>query len=159
MADNTIVKNGNDAPFVQDEYDAGEADIYPGAALEIAADGDVVKHATEDGTGGGIFADLNEFDPSTGKDDAFPNGERVDVTHVPIGGRVDARLAAGGDLTTAGNANVTEGDILAEANVGALADEAVGGEGARYVALESVDNSGAAAGVENQEHIEVVRIA
>jgi len=179
MADNTIVENGNDAPFVQDEFDAGEADIYPGHALEIAADGDVVKHATESGidaaaTGLGLFADLNEFDPSTGKGDAYPNGERVGVVHVPVGGRVDARLAAGGDLDTAADANVTEGDVLEEADVGGLkahtgvdtvgdgtgaASETVYDAGALYVARESVDNSGAAAGVENQQHIEVVRIA
>lgn len=179
MARNTIVRNGNDAPFVDDEYDAGEADIYPGNCLEIDANGDVIKHATESGvdaaaTGLGLFADLNEFDPSTGKDDAFPNGERVDVVHVPVGGRVDARLAAGGDLDDATEANVTEGDVLEEADVGGLkkhdgiattgdgtgaATETVYDAGALYVALESVDNSGAAAGVSNQAEIEVVRIA
>jgi len=164
MADNTIVLNGNYAPFVEDEADAGEADIYPGNTLEGDGAGGVIKTSTEAASGRGLFADVSRSDPSLDKDDPYPDGDRVSVQYVPIGGKVDARLAAGGDLTTAANANVSADDLLVETNVGALAahdsaETSGDPEGAVYRALEGVDNSGAAAGVENQAEIEVVRIA
>jgi len=162
MANNTIVLNGSYAPFVEDEYDAGEADVYPGHALTEDANGAVTKTSGEATTGEGMFADVSRSDPSLDKGDAYPNGERVTVQYVPIGGRVDARLASGWHLTTAANANVENGDLLVETNLGALAisEAATNGtpEGALYRALENVDNSGAAAGVQNQTRIQVVRI-
>jgi len=164
MADNTIVLNGNVAPFVEDEYAAGEADIYPGNFVEEDGSGDVIKQDAEAATGRGMVAAVSRLDPSLEKADAYPNGDNVTVQYVPIGGKVDARLAAGGDLTTGPNANVSQDDLLVETNVGALAafDSAETSgtpEGALYRALEGVDNSGAAAGVANQVPIEVVRIA
>ena len=167
MADDAVIRNGNDAPFVEDEFDAGETDLYPGNLVGVNSSGQVVKHSSEGATGTGLIVDL-PFDPSYEKgEDATGDGgvgERIRVAHVPVGGEVDARLAAGGDLTTAANANVTEGDILVETTTGALAnhtDAETGGEpeGAVYVALESVDNSGAAAGVTNQVPIEARRVA
>lgn len=179
MADNTVKKNSNYAPFVDTEADAGEADIYPGNFLELDGSGDVIKRDSEasldtQAVGRGFMADVSRSDPDLGKTDAYPNGERVSAVYVPVGGTVDARLAAGSDLGTAADANVSENDILEEADVGGLkkhtgtattgdgtgaATETVYDRGALYMALEAVDNSGAAAGVSNQKYIQVVRIA
>lgn len=179
MANETIVLNGNLAPFVDVEADAGEADIYPGNALELDANGDFIKSSSESsvntqGIGRGVVADINEYDPSKTKTDAYPSGDRVHAVAVPIGGETDVRLAAGGDLDDSTKANVTAGDVLEEVDVGAFAKhdgtdttgdgtgavtETVYAQGALYEALESVDNSGAAAGVSNQTFIEVRRIA
>ncbi|MDY6780214.1 MAG: hypothetical protein SV760_06675 [Halobacteria archaeon] len=179
MANETVVKNQNVAPFVPDERDAGEADIYPGHAVELTANGNVVKHDAESsvntkGVGRGTFAVLSRSDPELGKSEPYPDGERVSVMHVPVGGKVDAFLAAGGDLDDASKANIEAGEVLEEVDVGALAQhdgtdtvgdgtglatETVYDQGALYVAEEAVDNSGAAAGVSNQVRIEVTRIA
>lgn len=176
MADNTVILNG-DAPFVEDDLAAAEADIYPGNCLELDSNGDVIKSSAEaavgtQAVGRGLFADLNSYDPNDDKTTAYANSDTVRCVYVPVGGKIDARLAAGGDLTTSADANVTTGDILEEADVGGLkkhtgndvdptstTTETTYDRGALYMALESVDNSAAAAGVANQKNIEVVRIA
>ncbi|MDY6778995.1 MAG: hypothetical protein SV760_00280, partial [Halobacteria archaeon] len=165
--------------FVDDEADAGEADITPGHAVELDANGDVIKHDAESsvntkGVGRGMFAILSRSDPELEKEDAYPSGERVSYAHVPIGGTVDAFLAAGGDLDDASKANIEAGEVLEEVDLGALAQhdgtdttgdgtgsvtETVYDQGALYIAEEAVDNSGAAAGIDNQVRIEVTRIA
>jgi hypothetical protein len=175
---NSIILNGNGAPFVEDEGDAAEADVYPGAALELDANGDLVKHVQEtdlnqQGTAAGLFADL-PFDPQKDRTQSYDAGERVRTVYVPVGGKVQARLATGGDLADGARANVGIGDTLETVALGALAahdgsdttgdgtgaaTETVYDEGALYMALEAVDNSGAAAGVDNQAAIQVVRIA
>jgi hypothetical protein len=177
MADNTIVLNGNYAPFVEDEYDAGEGSIQPGHALDVDANGDVIRHSGDpsvntEAVGNGIFADVSRSDPSLDKADAYPNGDRVTAQYVPVGGKVDAFIAAGGDLGDGTRANVDTTDVLEEVADGALAAhdgadttgdgtgaavETVYETGALYKPLEAVDNSGAAAG--EQARIEVVRIA
>lgn len=177
MADETIVLNGNIAPFVDEEFDAGNGNIEPGMALEIDANGDVIPHSTDpstntEGVGLGLFADLNEFDPSTSKSDTYTSGERVKCQYVPVGGKVDALLAAGSDLSDSTRANISEGDVLEEIDNGTLAEhdgsdttgdgtgsatETVFDVGALYMALEAVDNSGAASG--ETSRLQVVRIA
>lgn len=167
MANDGIQQNSGHAPFVQDEYDSAETNIRAGHLLELDSSGDVQKVSTEGATGNGIVADLPNLDPDVEKDEDLTggnSGETLIVQHIPVGGVAEVRLAAGGDLTTAGNANVTEGDVLVETVNGAVAnhtDAETGGEpeGAVYRARESVDNSGAAAGESNQVYIEVVRIA
>jgi hypothetical protein len=159
MADDAVVLNKQDAPFVDDEFDSGEADIYPGHFLELSDATTAIKSATEDDEGRGLMVGL-AFDPEYVKGEAYPNGTRLRCYYVPVGGRVDARLAAGGDLTASADADISAGDILAEVNLGAVAHvSASTSGGARYMALEASDNSGASAGVGNQVHIEVVRIA
>lgn len=177
MADEAVMLNDNEAPFVEDEADAAEANIFPGNFLELNSSLNVIKRDSEkdvgtEAVGQGMVAILSRSDPDLSKADAYPNSERVHYAHVPIGGKVDARLAAGGDLSASADANVTQGDLLQEADVGALENygpspvdptatmtENVHATGAIYVALESVDNSGASAGVSNQTNIEVVRVA
>lgn len=164
MADDTILKNANNAPFVESEADAGEGSIYPGNFLEYAADGDVQKHSGEAGVdtaavGMGLIADLS-FDPDDTIDDAYDADERVRTATVPVGGEVYARVEAGGDLTTGSEANLTTGDPCAEGPTGGLMLVSGNNEvGAVYVALEDVDNSGAAAGVTNQVRALFRRVA
>lgn len=164
MADNSVVKNRNYAPFVDEERLAGEADIYPGSFLQIDGSSDYQKNSTEAASGRGLMADLSRSGADVAKDESYTNGDEVSAVRVPVGGQVEGRLAAGGDLTTASNANVSEDELLVETNVGALAshtsaDTSGDPEGAVYRALEAVDNSGASAGVSNQVYIEVVRVA
>lgn len=180
MADNVIKKNANQAPFVDDEANAAESNIFPGNFLEYSGAADeVAKTDTEHSLdsqqiGRGLVADISTADPSQDKTTAYDNDERVSTTHVPVGGIVDARLAAGSDLSDSTEANISINDILEEANLGALkkydgtdttgdgtgaATETVHDQGALYMAREAKDNSGASAGVSNQVYIEVVRIA
>jgi len=174
---NSVVLNGGHAPFVEDEFDAGEdAVIKPGHALELDANADVVRHTQETdlnqrGPATGMFAEL-PFDPAKEKPDTFALDERVPVVYCPVGGKVDALLAAGGDLGDGSRANVdpttpveaVAGGVLAEHDGTATTGDGTGGatetvydEGALYLPLESVDNSGAAAG--ETARVEVVRIA
>lgn len=180
MADNTVKKNSAYAPFVDFEANAAESDIYAGNFLEYSgADDEVIKTDAEasvdtQAVGRGLIADVSRSDPTQAKGDGYDNDERVSVTAVPIGGVVEARLAAGGDLDASGDANVSINDVLEEADVGALkkhtgtdttgdgtgsATETVYDRGALYLAREAQDNSSASAGVSNQVYIEVIRIA
>lgn len=167
MSGEAVLKNTGKAPFVQDEYDAAETSIYGGNFLTTDANGEVSKTSGEAATGEGTLADVDSFDPDVDKDEDLTSGnvgERLATQSIPVGGVVEGRLIAGGDLTTAANADVTEGDLLVESDLGALAayssaETSGDPEGAVYRARESVDNSGAAAGVENQVYIEAERIA
>lgn len=178
MANNTVVLNGSYAPFVEDEYDAGEGGILPGHALGLDAGGDVVRHSGDSSTldtnavGKGLFADVSKSNPMLDKSDAYPSGERVSVQFVPIGGKVDAFLASGSDLDDASRAEVDPTVVLEHVDAGALAahegvdttgdgtgdlSETVYASGALYLPLEAVDNSDAPAG--EQTRVEVVRVA
>lgn len=166
MADDAIILNGTEAPFVQNEGDLADTeDAYPGNFVD-GTEGTVSKNGGEAATGLGAILDL-PVDPEVDKGDNIREdyeGQRVEIKEIPIGGEVEARLNAGGDLTTAANANISEGDLLVESANGALAAFASAEtsgtpEGAVYRALEAVDNSGAAAGIANQVYIHVVRVA
>lgn len=168
MSDNTVILNGNEAPFVEDEADAasGETDITPGHFCTLDSSREVNLQSGEATDGRGLIAVVSRSDPSLSKSDKYnsdDDGERVHLAYVPIGGKIDGFVAAGGDLTTSGNANVSEGDFLRETDNGALANADSETEGSRdeplYRAEEAVDNSGASAGVDNQSRIEVRRVA
>jgi hypothetical protein len=169
MSENTVILNGNIVSFAADEADAasGETDITPGHFIDLNSNGEANLQSGEATTGRGLMATLPRDAFGRGKSDKYntdDDGERVHYAHVPVGGEFDGFLAAGGDLTTAANANVTQNDLLVETDNGALANfssaETSGTpEGALYRAQESVDNSGASAGVDNQVRIEAERIA
>lgn len=163
MADNVVLRNRNEATEVNRESAiAADETITPGHVVGFNADGEAVLANHADGTGTGEVAILNEHDPETDRDTQYdPDADRLRfAAPLPVGGEADLFLAAGGDLATAADADISEGDILAEVDNGALADEAATtGGGARYRAIDTVDNSGAAAGVDNQVRIAVRRIA
>jgi len=168
MADETVILNGNAAPFVEDESGAasGETDITPGHFVTLDSSREVNLQSGEATDGRGIIAVQSRSDPSLTKSDKYnsdDDGERVSLAYVPIGGKVDAFVVAGADLTTVGNANISEGDLLVETDNGGLANahsETRGSDdNVLYRAEEAVDNSGASAGVDNQSRIEARRVA
>lgn len=166
MANDTVILNQNAASFVESERDSGETNIYPGHLLTVNSSGEFQKVPLEAAPGDGTVADLPSFDPDVemGEDLTSGNvGERIRGQAVGIGGEFHARLAAGGDLTNSADADVSVGDTLKEVNLGAVAfpstDTAPSAVSALYRALETVDNSGAAAGVDNQVYIKVRRVA
>lgn len=180
---NSVLLNSGHAPFVQDEFDSAETTIYAGHMLELDVNADVIKRDGEPAldaaneSGRAIVADVDAFDPDVDKGADLTSGnvgERLRVQFVPVGGKFTARLAAGGDLTDTTRATVDPTTVLEEVALGAVAEhdgaattgdgtggaaETVYDAGALYLPLESVDNSGAAAGVDNQVYVEVVRIA
>lgn len=157
MASNSITHNRNYAPFVDDERPAATGDVKPGHCLEVDSNGDVKRHAAESSPGLGLVATLSDANPNLGREDPYPSGERVSLTHVPIGGEVTLRLAGGSNLGTASRADVDESSVVEEVSNGAVAAVSDGTdvEGALYQPLEDVDNSGSA----SQTTIEAVRVA
>lgn len=163
MADDSVLLNSGYAPFVEHEYETGAATVEPGSFVTVDADGDVTITSGEAATGTGLICGLG-FDPDVEIGSAYASGETVRLYEVPIGGQVRARLAAGGDLTTAADATISEGELLVETDLGAVAAASAGTvnstvQGSVYRALEAVDNAGASAGQGNQVAIKVERIA
>lgn len=90
--------------------------------------------------------------------DEYPGGEWISSVIANAGVGITAILAAGTDLATAANANITEGDRLVSAGDGSLRKFDADGDAAVVaVAEEDVDNSGAAAGETALLEIEVTR--
>lgn len=181
MADNVVERNSNIAPYVpfEGEVDGAEADLTPGHMAERTSTGTYQRKSGEiavdtNAPGRGLVASVNEDNPSSGRDTKYTSGENAHFYHVPVGGEFDGFVEAGGDLSDATLANINDGDVLAEGPNGGLmnapgittsgdgtgaAAEDVYDHGALYEAQEAVDNSGAAAGVDNQVRINVRRIA
>lgn len=89
-------------------------------------------------------------------DQTIPSGELVEVRVFRSGDTVKgALLAAGGDLATAGDADVSVGDTLGSSDDGSLKATSTGGAGVA-TANEAVDNSGAAAGDRARIDVEVL---
>lgn len=97
--------------------------------------------------------DVSEDDPV---DQTIPSGTLVEIRVFDTGETVqNALLAAGGDLATAAQANVSPGDRLGTNDDGSLKVTTTGGA-AVAVARESNDNSGAAAGDRARLSVEVL---
>lgn len=89
-------------------------------------------------------------------DHTIPSGTLVEIEVFDSGEEVqNAFLAAGSDLTTAANANVSFGDRLGTNDDGSLKATTTAGA-AVAVAREAVDNSGAAAGEFARINVEVL---
>lgn len=97
--------------------------------------------------------DVSDTDPI---DQTIPSGTLVEVEVFTTGETVqNALLAAGSDLATASNANVSPGDRLGTNDDGSLKITTTGGA-ALAVAREANDNSGAAAGEHARVNVEVL---
>lgn len=97
--------------------------------------------------------DTSDTDPI---DQTISSGRLVEVRVFTAGERVqNALLAAGADLTTAANANVSPGDRLGTNDDGSLKATTTAGA-ALAVAREANDNSGAAAGNRARLTVEVL---
>lgn len=89
-------------------------------------------------------------------DQTIASGTLVEVRVFRSGDTVKgALLAAGADLTTAGNADISPGDTLGSSDDGSLKATSTGGAGVAE-ANEAIDNSGAAAGERVRIDVEVL---
>jgi len=97
--------------------------------------------------------DTSDSDPV---DQTIPSGTLVEVRVFTSGETVqNALLAAGGDLASASNANVSPGDTLGSNDDGSLKVTTTAGAGVA-VAREANDNSGASAGNRARLTVEVL---
>lgn len=119
---NVIIRNGNEISFAIREGNANSGDILPGHHL------DVTGETVDVGTGGSAtFADINEYNPDQGRDDTYPDGDRVRYFVAPIGFEFVARVEAGSST----------GDELQEGAAGELTAGATAGGTYRCLTDES----------------------
>jgi hypothetical protein len=125
-------------PFTREEYDAGEAGIYPGMLLKLASDGDVEIHDDENGRAEALFA---EEDASQGKtvDDVYIVDNVVSCILPQLGCEIRALIQDGQDISI-GDRLVSAGDGTLKA-LGTLDSEAVD-VFVIAVAMEACDLSG-----------------
>ncbi len=104
-------------PYQQDEYDAGEAGIYPGMLVRVNGSGYVVKHDDEGEVCAFIIA---AEDALQGQEvaDVYTSGDPVTVVVPAKGGVVNVLVASGtnlaiGDKLTSGG----DGTIIAADDV------------------------------------------
>lgn len=136
-------------------YKEGEkaaTDITPGMGLEYDSNGDLIPVDSVEPTGATARVAVTPIvSDTTGRsnpiDDAYTETDQVvHYFNFRAGDELEnALLAAGGDLATASEATVSPGDKLAFNDDGTLKEATVAGAEVA-VALESVDNSGAASG-------------
>jgi hypothetical protein len=80
-----------------EEYPAGEADIYPGMLLEMASDGEVIKHDSEYGFGEFMIAAEDALQGHT-VDDAYTIHEIVQCLLPTKGAEVNLLIEDGEDV-------------------------------------------------------------
>jgi len=109
-------------PYTHEEYDAGEAGIYPGMLLKLASDGDVEIHDDENGRAEALFA---EEDALQGKtiSDVYTVDNVVSCILPQLGCEIRALIQAGQDLSI-GDRVVSAGDGTLQA-LGTLDSEAI----------------------------------
>ena len=134
------------------EYPAASGTtIEPGMGLErVEEDGTtVVQPVSSADSESTLIAREKRNPPAIGPDAASPvdvdyeAGDNVESRGFMQHEEARLRVAAGTDLTTAANANVSKHDQLGWNASGVLVK---GGSNPQYEALETLDNSGAAAG-------------
>lgn len=144
------------------EANKAATDITPGMGVEYDANGDLIPVDSIEPTGATArFAVTPIVSDTTGRtnpidDDYTETDEVVSYFNFRSGDELEnALLAAGGDLTTASEATITTGDKLAFNDDGTLKEATVAGAEVA-VALEDVDNSGAATGEFARINVEVL---
>lgn len=137
-------------------------DITPGMGLEYDSNGDLIPVDSIEPTGATArFAIEPQVSDTTGRsnpvdDDYTETDEQVHYINFRSGDELDnALLAAGSDLATASEANITTGTKLAFNDDGTLKEATTAGAEVA-VALEDVDNSGASSGSFARIEIEVL---
>lgn len=137
-------------------------DITPGMGVVYDSNGDLVPVGAVEPTGvSARFAIEPQVSDTTGRtnpidDDYAETDENVRFFVGRPGDEVEnALLASGSDLATASEATITTGDRLAFNDDGTLKEATVAGAEVA-VALEDVDNSGAAAGEFARISVEVL---
>lgn len=145
----------------KEEQKAG-TDITPGMGVEYDSNGDLIPVDSIEPTGATArFAIEPQVSDTTGRsnpidDDYTESNEQVRYFVGRPGDEVEeALLAAGGDLATSSEANITTGDKLAFNDDGSLKEATTAGAEVA-VALEDVDNSGASSGSLARISVEVL---
>jgi hypothetical protein len=125
-------------PFTHEEYNAGEAGIYPGMLLKIDSNNEVVKNDAEGMAAEAIFAAEDALQGGAVRD-VYTDGEPVTCILPGKGCEVFALIANGEDIST-GDELISngEGRLIAKTN----ADSAADGTVALAVACEDCDASG-----------------
>jgi hypothetical protein len=142
----------------QEEGATGNGNVVAGHLVEEDNNNDYTPHSSDGGAvNRPLFAkDMRGRGYEAG--DGYPDGEWISVVIPNAGVELTAILAAGSDLSTASNANISEGDRLVSAGDGTLrAFDADDPDDVVAVAEESKDNSGAGAGETALLGVEVVR--
>jgi len=136
--------------------------VTPGMGVVYDANGDLVPVGTVEPTGvPARFAIEPQVSDTTGRtnpvDDDYTETDEIVRFFVgrPGDELENALLAAGGDLATASEANISVGDRLAFNDDGTLKEATVAGAEVA-VALEAVDNSGASSGDFARIQVEVL---
>lgn len=151
-----VVRYGWD-DLSQEEDKVDSTSLVAGHLVEETSDG-YQPHSTDGGvvTTPTFAKDMRGRGYEAG--DSYPDNEWISFIKANAGVGITAILAAGADLNTSSNANISDGDRLVSAGDGTLRgfdgddpDDVVG------VAEESKDNSGASAGNTVLLDIEVSR--
>lgn len=128
-----------------EEFEASAA-VMPGQGVELSGANTVQPVSSADANVYRVAREQrNPPRAGTGSpaDQAYDSGDHIETLTFRRGDEARLRLAAGGDLATATNATVSDGDKLSWAATG---DLKTGGANPVAVAREAKDNSGAAAG-------------
>lgn len=155
----TVLLEGRDA--YREDGQAGDT-VTPGHLLELSgvdtagADdtNQYVPHSTDDEQADPVFA-LEYGKTGKGIDEDYASGSSLEYRTGLKGDEFYAFVAAGGDLATASNATLSPGDLLVSAGDGSLRTGGTSGN-AVAKAMESVDNSGAAAGEQARVKVKVI---
>lgn len=156
----TVLLEGRDA--YREDGEASAA-ITPGHLIELSGlntggAGDLEQfapHSTDDGGDAEAAFALEYGKTGKGISDDYASGEHLEYRVGAKGDEFYSLLAAGTDLATAANATVSPGDVLVSAGDGSLRTGGTAGNGVA-IALESVDNSGAAAGEHARVKVRVI---
>jgi len=143
-----------------------DGSVEPGRLLDYSGTGPltVEEYDTNEPTGATFRIAMEPLVPTDASTDpineTYNDGDHVQYRVGRSGDTFDnARLAAGGDLATASEANISAGDKLAITNengeTGVLKQATTSGAEVA-IALEAVDNSSAAAGSVERIHVEVL---
>jgi len=84
--------------FRYEEFDAGEAGIYPGMLLEVNSSGDVIKHNTEGARAEKMFAQEDALQGKT-VDDVYTANNPVGCILPVSGSEVNALIEDGQDIS------------------------------------------------------------
>lgn len=146
---NKIVRYGRQQTE-QHEDAADGAAVQTGHLVERTAAG-VQPHSSAAAAGDPVLVAIDARDRGMEQGDQYDAGELVRYLHSGSGAGFHFVLAAGSDLATASNANITDGDELVSNGDGTVRklDTSKTGEtedSVLAIADEAVDNSGAAAG-------------
>lgn len=138
-------------PYTHEEYDAGEAGIYPGMLVKLDVDGDVTMHNVQGGRAEAMFAEEDALQGRT-VDQVMTVDEVMPVIIPGLGSEIRARFQDGVDLSI-GDRVVSAGDgtliALGDLDSGAVDIFVIG------IMMEALDLTGSEASTERLARIRI----